>query len=208
MENTAAASPIAQSPVMLYTENTPNPETLKFVTNRMLWRGTADFKTADMAAEWSPMANSLFQLPYVKGVYVCNNFVTVTKEFNYAWEDVMLKLKDFIKTYVEQGGAVIRDGYAEWLASQEAAAEKVRFEGENGEISKKIKDIIDTYVKPAVEMDGGNIEFKMFDEGRVFVTMQGSCSGCPSSTVTLKSGIENMLKRMVPEVTEVVQEMA
>ena len=80
MENTA--TPTAQSPVMLYTENTPNPETLKFVTNRMLWRGTADFKTADMAAEWSPLANSLFQLPYVKGVYICNNFITITKEFN------------------------------------------------------------------------------------------------------------------------------
>jgi NFU1 iron-sulfur cluster scaffold homolog, mitochondrial len=206
MENTVATPPV-QSPVMLYTEQTPNPETLKFVTNRMLWRGTADFKTADLAAEWSPIANGLFNLPYVKGVYICNNFVTITKEFNYSWDDVMLKIKEFLKNFIENGGEILRDGYAEFLASQEAAEDSVRFSGEDGEISKKIKDIIDTYVKPAVEMDGGNIEFKAFDKGKVFVIMQGSCSGCPSSTVTLKSGIEGMLKRMVPEVTEVVQEM-
>ena len=87
----------------------------------------------------------------------------------------------------------------------EQAAEQ--FQGEDGELAKRIKDLIDTYVKPAVEMDGGNIEFKAYDKGTVYVVMQGSCSGCPSSTVTLKSGIEGMLKRMVPEVKEVVQEM-
>jgi NFU1 iron-sulfur cluster scaffold homolog, mitochondrial len=206
MEDTVEIPPV-KSPVMLYTEQTPNPETLKFVTNRMLWRGTADFKTAEMAAEWSPIANGLFNLPYVKGVYICNNFVTITKEFNYSWDDVMLKIKEFLKNFIENGGEILRDGYAEYLASQEAAEDSVRFSGEDGEISKKIKEIIDTYVKPAVEMDGGNIEFKAFDKGKVFVIMQGSCSGCPSSTVTLKSGIEGMLKRMVPEVTEVVQEM-
>jgi NFU1 iron-sulfur cluster scaffold homolog, mitochondrial len=202
MENT-----IVQSPVMLYTEQTPNPETLKFVTNRMLFRGTADFKTADLAAEWSPLADKLYGLPYVKGVYICNNFVTVTKEFNYSWDDVMLHVKELIKDWVQNGGLILKDGYSEWFESQKAAEDSTRFSGENGEISKKIKEIIDTYVKPAVEMDGGNIEFKAFDAGKVFVVMQGSCSGCPSSTVTLKSGIEGMLKRMVPEVTEVIQEM-
>lgn len=201
-------TPAVKSPVMLYTEQTPNPESLKFVTNRMLWKGTADFRTADLAAEWSPMATSLFGLPYVKGVYVCNNFVTITKEFNYSWDDLMLKIKDFLKNYVEAGGEIIRDGFAEHIASQEAAADAVNYTGEDAEIAKKIKELIETYVKPAVEMDGGNIEFKAFDKGKVFVIMQGSCSGCPSSTVTLKSGIEGMLKRMVPEVTEVIQEMA
>jgi Fe-S cluster biogenesis protein NfuA len=88
-----------------------------------------------------------------------------------------------------------------------AKSNAAQFAGEDGEIARKVKELIDTYVKPAVEMDGGNIEFKAFEKGRVFVTMQGSCSGCPSSTVTLKAGIEGMLKRMVPEVTEVVQEM-
>jgi Fe-S cluster biogenesis protein NfuA len=198
----------AKSPVMLYTEQTPNPEALKYVTNRMLYRGIADFKDKEAAAEWSPLANSLMELPYVKSVYINNNYVTIQKELNYDWVDVMLKIKTFIKDYIDKDGVIVNDGYAafleQWMATQNAD----QFSGEHGELARKIKDLIDTYVKPAVEVDGGNIEFKAFDKGIVYVTMQGSCSGCPSSTVTLKSGIEGMLKRMVPEVTEVVQEMA
>ncbi len=203
MENTST-----KSPVMLYTEQTPNPESLKFVTNRMLYKGTADFREADMAQEWSPMGTALFELPYVKGVYICNNFVTITKEFNYAWEDIMLKLKDFIKKYVESEREILKEGFAEAMeALEEERGASYQYTGEEAELVKKIKDLIDTYVKPAVEMDGGNIEFKKFDQGKVVVVLQGSCSGCPSSTVTLKAGIEGMLKRMVPEVTEVVAEM-
>lgn len=199
--------PAVKSPVMLYTEQTPNPETLKYVTNRMLFRGIADFKEKDLAAEWSPMANSLMELPYIKAVYFSNNFVTITKEFNYDWHDIMLKIKEFIKDYIENGGIVVKDGFAEFWAKQAEQNSAAQFAGENGEIARKVKELIDMYVKPAVEMDGGNIEFKSFDAGKVYVTMQGACSGCPSSTVTLKSGIEGMLKRMVPEVTEVIQEM-
>jgi Fe-S cluster biogenesis protein NfuA len=173
----------------------------------MLYRGTADFREEDLAQEWSPLAISLFGLPYVKGVYISNNFVTITKEFNYEWADIMLRLKDFIKTYVEEGGEVIKDGFTAAMEAKEAERVAQQFNGEDGELAKRIKDLIDTYVKPAVEMDGGNIEFKSFDKGTVYVIMQGSCSGCPSSTVTLKAGIEGMLKRMVPEVQEVVQEM-
>ena len=190
---------------MLYTEETPNPESLKFVTNRMLYKGTADFREADWAAQWSPLADSLFALPYVKGVYICNNFVTVTKELNYAWEDIMLKLKEAIKIYVDQGGEILREGYAQAIAELEASQQE--FSGEDAEIVTRIKDLIDTYVKPAVEMDGGNIEFKSFQNGIVRLILQGSCSGCPSSTVTLKAGIEGMLKRMVPEVQSVEAEM-
>lgn len=200
--NTATASP-----VMLYTEQTPNPESLKFVTNRMLYRGTADFREENLATEWSPLATSLFGLPYVKGVYITNNFVTITKEFNYEWADIMLKLKDFIKSYVENGGEVVKEGFAEAQEKLQSDRMAQQFSGDDGELALRIKELIDTYVKPAVEMDGGNIEFKAFDKGKVYVTMQGSCSGCPSSTVTLKSGIEGMLKRMVPEVEEVIQEM-
>lgn len=192
---------------MLYTEQTPNPEALKYVTNRMLYRGVADFKDKDLGAEWSPLANSLMELPYVKSVYFSNNFVTVTKELNYDWADIMLRLKEFIKDYVEQGGTIVKDGFAEHMDQLAAAAGGMQFSGEEGEIARKVKELIDTYVKPAVESDGGNIEFKSYENGRVYVIMQGSCSGCPSSSVTLKSGIEGMLKRMVPEVTEVVQEM-
>ena len=198
---------IVKSPVMLYTEQTPNPEALKYVTNRMLYRGVADFKEKDLAAAWSPMANSLMELPYVKGVYFSNNFVTITKEFNYEWADIMLKLKEFIKDFIEQGGILVKDGFTEHLEALNAEHTAQQFSGEDGEIAKKVKDLIDMYVKPAVESDGGNIEFKSYENGRVHVLMQGSCSGCPSSTVTLKSGIEGMLKRMVPDVTEVVDEM-
>jgi NFU1 iron-sulfur cluster scaffold homolog, mitochondrial len=198
---------VAKSPVMLYTEQTPNPEALKYVTNRMLFRGIADFKESAMAAEWSPMAHSLMELPYVKSVYFNNNYVTVTKEMNYDWAEIMLKIKEFIKDYLEKDGAVVREGFSEYLETMLAKSNAAQFAGENGDIARKVKDLIDTYVKPAVEMDGGNIEFKAFEAGKVYVTMQGSCSGCPSSSVTLKAGIEGMLKRMVPEVEEVVQEM-
>jgi Fe-S cluster biogenesis protein NfuA len=200
-------STVTTSPVMLYTEQTPNPESLKFVTNRMLYRGTADFREEDFAKTWSPLATALFEMPFVKGVYITNNFVTITKEFNYEWADIMLKLKDFIKKYVEEGGEIVQEGFADEMARLEAEQAARQFTGEDGEIAKRVKELIDTYVKPAVEMDGGNIEFKAFDKGKVYVTMQGSCSGCPSSTVTLKAGIEGMLKRMVPEVEEVIQEM-
>lgn len=196
-----------QSPVLIYTEQTPNPESLKFVTNRMLYRGTADFRTEDLAKEWSPLAEALYKEAFVKGVYISNNFVTVTKEFNYAWEDIMLRLKNFIKEYVEQNQTIVNDGFAEEMARLEAErGAGYEYSEEDAAIVGKIKELIETYVKPAVEMDGGNIEFKSFDQGVVTVVLQGSCSGCPSSTVTLKSGIEGMLKRMVPQVTEVVSE--
>ncbi len=194
----------AKSPVLLYTEQTPNPESLKFVTNKMLYRGTADFREPQLAMEWSPLATALFDLPYVKGVYICNNFVTISKEFNYDWAEIMLKIKEFIKNYVENDGEIVKEGFAEALAAIEAQAPQ--YHGDDAELVVRIKELIDTYVKPAVEMDGGNIEFKAFDKGTVYVILQGSCSGCPSSTVTLKSGIEGMLTRMIPEVKEVVSE--
>lgn len=203
MENT-----VTKSPVMLYTEQTPNPESLKFVTNRMLFKGTADFREEALAREWSPLGSALFDKPFVKGVYICNNFVTVTKEFNYEWGDIMLSLKEFIKGYVQDDGGIVNDGFEEAMAEVEAErGATYQYSEDEAEIVVKIKELIETYVKPAVEMDGGNIEFKSFDEGTVTVILQGSCSGCPSATVTLKSGIEGMLKRMIPEVKEVVSEM-
>ena len=197
-----------KNPIMIYTEQTPNPESLKFVTNKMIYKGTADFREEELAQKWSPLASLLFEMPFVKGVYICNNFVTITKEFNFAWEDIMLKLKEFIKDYVTEEKDILNEGFAEAMAKiEEENGEAYQYTGEEAELVKKIKELIDTYVKPAVEMDGGNIEFKSFDKGIVTVILQGSCSGCPSSTVTLKAGIEGMLKRMVPEVTEVVSEM-
>ena len=201
-------STLTKSPLMLYTEQTPNPESLKFVTNRMLYQGTADFREEELAREWSPLATALFNQPYTKGVYICNNFVTITKHINYAWEDIMLKAKKFIKTYIDEGGEIITDGFKEAMEKLEAdKGVGYEYTGDEAEIVQKIKELIDTYVKPSVEMDGGNIEFKSYKDGIVTVVLQGSCSGCPSSTVTLKSGIEGMLQRMVPQVKEVVSEM-
>lgn len=193
---------------MLYTEQTPNPESLKFVTNRMLYKGTADFREETLAREWSPLGSALFDKPFVKGVYICNNFVTVSKEFNYEWTDIMLPLKEFLKEYIQEGGEIVSEGFEAAMAEIEAEqGASYQYSEDEAEIVVKIKELIETYVKPAVEMDGGNIEFKSFNEGIVTVVLQGSCSGCPSSTVTLKAGIEGMLKRMIPEVKEVVSEM-
>lgn len=198
---------VVKSPVMLYTEQTPNPETLKFVLNRIIYKGIADFKQADLAMHWSPFASALFEFPFVKGVYICNNFITVTKENSVDWNDIMLELKEFIKAYVAENKPVIQEGYQEYMEQQERENSTIEYSEADAELVKRIKDLIETYVKPAVEMDGGNIEFKAYDQGTVYVIMQGACSGCPSSTVTLKAGIEGMLKRMIPEVKEVVSEM-
>lgn len=195
-------------PVLLYTEQTPNPETLKYVTNKMMYSGTAEFKTDEFARQWSPLAAALYEFPYVKNVYIANNYVTITKEFNYSWDDIMLKLKEFIKGYLEDEKTIVNDGFAEAMAVIEAEqTANEEYDEDDAEAVSQIKELIDTYVKPAVEMDGGNIEFKSYKAGVVTVVMQGACSGCPSSTVTLKSGIEGMLKRMMPQVKEVVQEM-
>ncbi|MEM7103063.1 MAG: NifU family protein [Bacteroidota bacterium] len=200
-------STILKGPVMLYTEQTPNPESLKFVTNRRLYpQGTADFREEELAKEWSPLAAALFEQPYVKGIYIANNFVTITKQLNYQWEDIMLKAKDFIKAYIEEGNEIVKEGF-EAAKAEMSGNVADKYEGDEAELVAKIKELIDTYVKPAVEMDGGNIEFMSYDDGIVKVLLQGSCSGCPSSTVTLKAGIEGMLKRMVPQVKEVVSEM-
>ncbi len=191
-------------PVMIYTEQTPNPESLKYVTNRMLYRGMADFQDRAIGEEWSPFAKALFEMDEVKGVYIANNFITITKDPKFDWLDIMLKLKSFIKEYLESKAPIINEGYTEYIQSkrQEEDAAEGYSEKDQGTV-RQIKEILNTYVKPAVEMDGGNIIFKGFEEGIVTLEMQGACSGCPSSTMTLKAGIESMMKRMVPEVKEV-----
>lgn len=205
MNNDNTEKVVSRPPVMLYTEQTPNPETLKFVTNRMLYPNkTADFKEAEWAKQWSPLAAFLFEKPYTKSVYISNNFVTLTKEFNYNWDDLMLEVKAQVKNFVENNEVYVLEGFEE--AKQELLKQTATDSnnGEQSEMVTKIINLIDTYVKPAVEMDGGNIEFKSYHDGVVTVIMQGSCSGCPSSSVTLKAGIEGMLQRMIPEIREVV----
>ena len=180
-----------QELINIYSEATPNPETMKFVANRMILPdASADFQTREAALK-SPMATKLFELPFVNAVFIMNNFVTITKLSTYEWFDISPKLKEFVKEYLESGAEILHP------------VEEVENNSEDSDTVVKIKNMLDTYVKPAVEMDGGAITFQSFEEGVVKVELRGSCSGCPSSTITLKSGIENMLKRMVPEVEAV-----
>lgn len=183
----------ATSNVNIYTESTPNPSTMKFLVNKLLINGSADFPTKE-SAEASPFARELFKFNFVNGVFFASNFVTITKGEGINWADIEQILKEFVKGAVE----------SELKVQEETSDETVNFEGTDTEI--KIQQILHDYVKPAVEQDGGAISYKSFNEGVVTVELRGSCSGCPSSTITLKSGIENLLKRMVPEVTEVVSE--
>ena len=143
---------------------------------------------------------------FVQSVYISNNFVTITKKPSYDWQEVMIPAKETLKKIIEQESILIKEGFEAFRMQLEADSSEGNFDEKDTELVVRIKDMIQMYVKPAVEMDGGNIEFKSYRDGVVTVSMQGSCSGCPSSTVTLKAGIEGLLKRMVPEVQEVVAE--
>lgn len=186
-------------PISIYTEATPNPEALKFVANKMLVPNTSiHFERGDDISH-SDLATQLFAFPFVREVFLMNNFVTITKEGEESWYEVMHELRQFIKNFLESDQEVVD---AKYLANQSQM--KATSHQEDDEVVRKIKSVLDTYVKPAVEMDGGAIEFVQFNDGRVELLLKGACSGCPSSTVTLKQGIEGMMTRMVPEVTEVV----
>ena len=182
--------------VNLYLEANPNPNSLKFVANYMLVPEGESFDFPDKAAaEHAPLALELFELDYVERVFFMSNFVTVTKAEDKEWEEIQEELKAIIKHYLEQDKPLI----TKFSETTQAAIEET-------EIEKNIKNILDEYVRPAVEQDGGAISFHSYNEGVVKVLLQGSCSGCPSATITLKAGIENLLKRMVPEVTTVEAE--
>jgi len=177
--------------IKVYTEETPNPATRKFLVNKLLMNGSLDFANRE-DAKVSPFANELFKFNFVDGVFFASNFVTVTKSADSSWDDIEEIIKEFVK------GAVESD-----LKIQEVVTDlNTNFEGSDVEV--KIQQILHDYVRPAVEQDGGAINFQSFDEGVVTVELRGSCSGCPSSIITLKAGIEGLLKRMVPEVQEVV----
>jgi Fe-S cluster biogenesis protein NfuA len=195
------------SAVSIYAEASPNPESMKFVLNQQLLADgvSVDYPTLEAAAN-SPVAQELFNFDYVGRVFIAQNFVTVTKtQPDMGWTQIIPELRQFLKSYVEAGGPLFTvDPAAEQKAAQAATAGDPS--AQEGQTAQKIIDLLDNYVRPAVEQDGGNITFKSYHEGVVTVNLQGSCSGCPSATVTLKSGIENLLKRMVPEVQSVVAE--
>jgi len=179
--------------VTVYSEATPNPESMKFVANRMLLANdSADFRNK-ATAESSLLAKALFEMSFVQGVFIMNNFVSITKNSDYEWFDLIPDLRNFFIEWIEDGKEIVSP--KKELSSEEETV-----------IERKIKQLLEDHVRPAVEMDGGAIDFKSFKDGIVTVQLKGSCSGCPSSTMTLKSGIENLLKRMVPEVESVEAE--
>jgi Fe-S cluster biogenesis protein NfuA len=189
--------------VSIYTEMTPNPETMKFVANKLLYPGkSVDFKNEESASA-SPLAMQLFAFPFIKSVFIASNFVTLTKtDDTEDWQDVIPSVKQFLKEYLEEGNVIINE---EELATRKSESTN-EIHVNDGDVVKRIKELLENYVKPAVEMDGGAIQFLSYNNGTVNLKMQGSCSGCPSSMITLKAGIEGMMKRMIPEVKEVVAE--
>lgn len=196
-------TPEVKSSILIYTEQTPNQEVLKFVTNRKLYNGTADFSELEKALDWSPFASDLFELPYIKSVHINNNYVSIEKEFSYSWRDIMMPLKEFIKAYINSGAVVVKDGFAEMVEKERAER---RASGNQDEIVERIISVIDEYIKPGIEMDGGNIEFISYEDGVVTVSLLGACRTCSSATYTLQAGVQRILSSMIPEVKEVVQD--
>jgi len=191
-------------PVQVYAESTPNPATMKYIVNRpLLIDNSAEYSDVSQTKS-SPLAEALFKFPFIKSVYIKNNFVTVTKVPVVEWIEVMHELREYILNFFLEGKVAV----TELPPPSEKKENKVVHETPLNptEAEAKIIDILDEYIKPAVEQDGGEISFKSFDDGVVSVVLRGSCSGCPSSTVTLKAGIEQLLKRMVPGVESVVAE--
>ncbi|MEO5501547.1 MAG: NifU family protein [Ginsengibacter sp.] len=189
--------------ISIYTEMTPNPETMKFVANKLLYPGkSVDFQDEESAGA-SPLAMQLFAFPFVRSVFIASNFVTVTKsDESQNWDDVIPSIKQFLKEYLEEGNVIVNE---EALAKRKTESTNT-VHADDDDVVKRIKELLENYVKPAVEMDGGAIQFLNYEDGVVRLKMQGSCSGCPSSMITLKAGIEGMMKRMIPEVEEVVAE--
>ena len=185
-----------KQPITVYGETTPNPAALKFVVSRMLTKNAIEFKNIDETAA-SPLAKELFKFAYVKEVFIDENYISVTKYEINDWQEITLEIRTFIKQYIENGGIVLDENLV--TASVEQEAIKTENFDKLDLTSQQIINILEEYVKPAVQADGGNIAFESYDESTktAKVILQGACSGCPSSTFTLKSGIENMLKSML-----------
>jgi len=184
--------------VNIYTESNPNPNSLKFVANFMLMPEgiSRDYPSVETTHD-APLAKALFEeFDFVTGVFYMSNFITVTKKEDVEWFEVKARVQQFIKDFLMEGKPIIT----------EEIKDDIDGELTGNDTEAKIKGVLEEYIKPAVEMDGGAIKLSSYKDGVVTVTLQGSCSGCPSSTITLKNGIENLLKRMVPEVKEVVAE--
>ncbi|MFT6959817.1 MAG: Fe-S cluster biogenesis protein NfuA [Polaribacter sp.] len=191
--------------IEVYAEATPNPAAMKFGTNKALTQTDVEFKNIDEASAASPLAEAIFNFPFVKEVFISDNYISVTKYDMVEWNEVYGEVRTFIKEYLAEGKIIIKELPEEETGTTENKVEapKVVLEG----VSAQIVSILDEYIKPAVAADGGNIVFRSYNEENkvVSVILQGACSGCPSSTATLKNGIENLLKEMLPnQINEVV----
>ena len=207
-----------KSPVITYAESTPNPSAMKFVANKIILENSLPLEFLNPSdAKSSPLAAELFKFPFVKSVFISANYITVCKSDAVTWDDITLELREFLREYLSSGKAVTTSSSSELLPVKEQKKEtnpsvfteemaSVDHAIPQTEIEQKIIATLEQYVRPAVEQDGGMIVFRSYKEGVVSLLMRGACSGCPSSTITLKSGIQAILKKFVPEVQEVVSE--
>ncbi|HET8809013.1 MAG TPA: NifU family protein [Flavobacteriaceae bacterium] len=192
--------------VTVYAESTPNPSVMKFVCNKKLVLQTAEFKNIDEAKN-SPLAQQLFHFPFVKAVFFDENYISINKFDIAEWNEITLELREFIRTYLEEGKTVFDEGAVASVSEKEVEKTAAKEITNLDTVSQEIVSILDEYIKPAVASDGGNIVFDSYnsEDKKVKVILQGACSGCPSSTLTLKNGIETMLKEMLHGKVETVE---
>tara|TARA_Y100000589_G_scaffold309884_1_gene327768 strand:- start:740 stop:1360 length:621 start_codon:yes stop_codon:yes gene_type:complete len=197
--------PARKVPITVYAEMTPNPDVMKFVVNKVLNPGAPlDYSSSDDPSS-SPLAEAILNFPFVENVFISNNYVSVTKNDKIDWDMVVMETRNFISDYLRNDNEIIKKGALQPHAIKEEQlkekkGDEVKFNVSTGELDEKIIDALNEYIRPAVENDGGSIDFVEFKDGIVKVALRGACSGCPSSTVTLKQGIEGLLIRMFPQV--------
>ncbi|MBL7930780.1 MAG: NifU family protein [Bacteroidia bacterium] len=203
---------IQDIPYIIYAEETPNPSSIKFVANKLLLvsGATAEYRSASETKD-APIAQKLFGFPFVKSIFIASNFITITKHEHVEWEEIRDELRVFITNYLNKGNAIItklpEQSVAKDSSFKETISVNTQHSPPSNDVENKIIEVLEQYIRPAVEQDGGLITFKELKDGKVTVQMRGSCSGCPSSTMTLKAGIEALLKRLLPDhVKEVVSE--
>lgn len=193
-------------PYMIYAEVTPNPATMKFVANHLLAQNGQVYEfTSEASASKAPLAQRLFSFPFIKSLFIAQNFITISKIDGIEWDEVMLELREYISNYLNSGHDIFLEGAESTNDQKEAAETGMTDHAKAGTpVEEQIIDILDEYVRPAVEGDGGAIHFQSYEDGKLSVVLKGACSGCPSSTITLKAGIQALFERMLPDVKEVV----